>query len=74
MIGKARGDIARSADDASGDGVANGDGDAKAYAKDLEELAAFFARMSGSEWRVGGERVRRCGQCAVPEEPWDYGA
>ena len=73
VIGKARGDVARSTNDAGGNGVANGDGDAKPYAQDLQELAAFFARVGGSKGRVGGKRVRGSGQCAVSGKAFCYG-
>ena len=65
VIGKARGDIAGRAHDAGGNGVADRDRDAKAYAEDLQELAAFLARVSGPERLVGGKRVRGSRQCAV---------
>jgi hypothetical protein len=65
VIGKARGDIAGRANDACANGVTDGDRDAKAYAQDLQELAAFFVRVSCAERRVGGKRVTGSGQCVV---------
>jgi hypothetical protein len=38
----------------------------------LQELPAFFPRMSGSERRVGGKRVRSGGQCGVSGERFGY--
>ena len=62
-VGKTRGDVAGGADDTGGDGVADGDGDAKTNAEDLEKRATFFARVSGSSVVSSGERVS--GQWAV---------
>jgi hypothetical protein len=72
MIREAGSDITGSANDAGGDGVADRDGNAEADAEDLQELPAFFPRMSGSERRVGGKRVRSGGQCGVPGERFGY--
>jgi hypothetical protein len=72
MIREPGSDIAGSTDDAGGDGVADGDGNAEADAEDLQELPAFFARMSGSERRVGGKRVRSSGQSGVSGERFGY--
>ena len=49
MIGETRGDVPGSADDAGGNGVADGDGDAETDAEDLEEFALFLARMRGAQ-------------------------
>jgi len=73
VIGKARGDIAGRANDACGNGVADGYCDTKAYPQDLQELTAFLVRVSGAERRVGGKRVRGSGQCVVSGKAFCYG-
>ena len=45
MIGKARGDVARSAHNAGANGIANSHSNTKADAQDLQELAAVLAEM-----------------------------
>src|SRR5271167_2479431 len=51
------GDIAWSADDSGGDGVADGDGDAETYAENLKEFSALFTL--GLLWRgLKGRGVR----------------
>ena len=54
MIGKARGDVTGSADNAGGNGIADGNGNAETYAENLQEFALFLARMRGAHGKVGG--------------------
>jgi hypothetical protein len=72
MIREASSDITGSTNDAGGDRIPDGDGNAEADAEDLQELPAFFAWMNGSERRVGGKRVRSSGQCGVSGERFGY--
>ena len=51
-VGETRGDIAGSANDAGGNGVANGDSDAETDAENLEQRALFLARMRGTQRQV----------------------
>ena len=47
------GNVARSADDAGGNSVANGDGYTKTDTENLEQRALFLARMRGTQGQVG---------------------
>ena len=59
VIGEARGDVARSAHNAGANGIANGHGDAKADAENLQELAAVLAQAKGRRGWVGRRSVSR---------------
>ena len=65
IVRQASGNVARSADDARGNGVADGNGDAESDAEDLEQGAFVFAGIMRSASAGRGEGIGRQGVVSV---------